>query len=275
MKYYFHIKMSSSTGRKAYLKRRIYTILKIFLIVIVFSLYFLILLRATMASLEDGRFRANKLDTVAPPNRQQSQKQSQKQQQHIGISNGRNSGVNGDQITSSSLSLKNFKDTTTTSFTTILNKNTKHQLETTLTKHKTIGKHIKLSSSLSTVTTAKKKNAMENNIVSSSTVNPIYEYSEELNTAAEMQFNERKAKLWDECVKHNIIGKYPPNAWEFFISPGHGITWCNIFKAASSTWMYYFNILGMKKCLLLFSFLFLFIIYIFILIQYIQAPRKI
>ncbi|XP_019565537.3 carbohydrate sulfotransferase 11 isoform X1 [Aedes albopictus] len=77
-----------------------------------------------------------------------------------------------------------------------------------------------------------------------STLNPVYEYSEELNAAAEADFNERRSVLWNVCADHRIIGKYPPNAWEFFISPGHGLAWCNIFKAASSTWMYYFNILG-------------------------------
>uniref|UniRef100_A0A182PPS5 Carbohydrate sulfotransferase n=1 Tax=Anopheles epiroticus TaxID=199890 RepID=A0A182PPS5_9DIPT len=77
-----------------------------------------------------------------------------------------------------------------------------------------------------------------------STLNPVYEYSDEMNAAAETDFNERRMVLWNVCAEHRIIGKYPPNAWEFFISPGHGIAWCNIFKAASSTWMYYFNILG-------------------------------
>uniref|UniRef100_A0A182QLS7 Carbohydrate sulfotransferase n=1 Tax=Anopheles farauti TaxID=69004 RepID=A0A182QLS7_9DIPT len=77
-----------------------------------------------------------------------------------------------------------------------------------------------------------------------STLNPVYEYSDEMNAAAETDFNERRMVLWNVCADHRIIGKYPPNAWEFFISPGHGIAWCNIFKAASSTWMYYFNILG-------------------------------
>ncbi|XP_040170684.1 carbohydrate sulfotransferase 11-like [Anopheles arabiensis] len=77
-----------------------------------------------------------------------------------------------------------------------------------------------------------------------STLNPVYEYSDEMNAAAETDFNERRMVLWNVCAEHRIVGKYPPNAWEFFISPGHGIAWCNIFKAASSTWMYYFNILG-------------------------------
>jgi hypothetical protein len=78
----------------------------------------------------------------------------------------------------------------------------------------------------------------------STTLNPVYEYSEEINAQAEHDFNERRKHLWDVCERHKIVGKLTPNAWEFFISPGHGLTWCNVFKAASSTWMYYFNILG-------------------------------
>uniref|UniRef100_A0A1B0CW14 Carbohydrate sulfotransferase n=1 Tax=Lutzomyia longipalpis TaxID=7200 RepID=A0A1B0CW14_LUTLO len=76
------------------------------------------------------------------------------------------------------------------------------------------------------------------------TLNPIYEYSEEVNAAAERDFAERKNHLWDMCIRRGMVGVYPPNAWEFFISPGHGLAWCNVFKAASSSWMYYFNILG-------------------------------
>lgn len=78
------------------------------------------------------------------------------------------------------------------------------------------------------------------------TINPIYEYSDELNAAAEMDFSERQSRLWEACSRNNMVGTHPPNAWEFFISPGHSLTWCNVFKAASSTWMYYFNILGLR-----------------------------
>lgn len=77
-----------------------------------------------------------------------------------------------------------------------------------------------------------------------STANPIYEYSEEINAQAERDFNERRDNLWKVCQKRQIIGKMSPNAWEFFLSPGHGLAWCTVYKAASSAWMYYFNILG-------------------------------
>jgi chondroitin 4-sulfotransferase 11 len=76
------------------------------------------------------------------------------------------------------------------------------------------------------------------------TVNPVYEYSEEINAQAEKDFNGRRQHLWDICERNRLAGKLSPNAWEFFISPGHGIAWCNVFKAASTTWMYYMNILA-------------------------------
>lgn len=81
----------------------------------------------------------------------------------------------------------------------------------------------------------------------SSTLNPVYEYSEEINAQAEKAFNERRGHLWEVCERNKIVGKFAPNAWEFFISPGHGLAWCNVFKAASTTWMYYFNVLGWLK----------------------------
>lgn len=86
-----------------------------------------------------------------------------------------------------------------------------------------------------------KKKAGESGL---STLNPIYEYSEEINAQAERDFNERRDNLWKVCQKSQIAGKLSPNAWEFFLSPGHGLAWCTVYKAASSTWMYYFNLLG-------------------------------
>jgi hypothetical protein len=85
----------------------------------------------------------------------------------------------------------------------------------------------------------------------SSTINPVYEYSEEINAAAERDFHVRREQLAETCNKFNIVNKYPPNAWEFFISQGHGLAWCNVFKAASSTWMYYFNLLGNYSTILI------------------------
>lgn len=78
----------------------------------------------------------------------------------------------------------------------------------------------------------------------STSINPVYEYSDEINLAAENDFHHRRQHLDNICDKFLYLKQYQPNAFEFIVSPGHGIAWCNIFKAASSTWMYYFNILG-------------------------------
>ncbi|XP_037958197.1 carbohydrate sulfotransferase 11 [Teleopsis dalmanni] len=76
------------------------------------------------------------------------------------------------------------------------------------------------------------------------TLNPVYDYSEEIHSATEKELEQRREHLNKVCKRYNLQSNYPPNPWEFFISPGHNIVWCNVFKAASSTWMYYFNVLG-------------------------------
>ncbi|XP_072385912.1 carbohydrate sulfotransferase 11-like [Diabrotica undecimpunctata] len=35
-----------------------------------------------------------------------------------------------------------------------------------------------------------------------------------------------------------------PNSWEFLVDNKHHLIWCNVFKAASTSWMYNFNILA-------------------------------
>lgn len=80
-----------------------------------------------------------------------------------------------------------------------------------------------------------------------STLNPVYEYSEEMHSRTERDLRLRREHLATVCERYKLQEKYPPNPWEFFISPGHNnLVWCNVFKAASSTWMYYFNILGKR-----------------------------
>lgn len=72
----------------------------------------------------------------------------------------------------------------------------------------------------------------------------LYEYSDDLNAALEQEFAERNQLLAEECANLQLTNRYPPNAWEFFVSPGHSLAWCPVFKAASSLWLYYFNVLG-------------------------------
>lgn len=37
---------------------------------------------------------------------------------------------------------------------------------------------------------------------------------------------------------------YKPKAWEYLINREYHLVWCNVFKAASTSWMYNFNLLA-------------------------------
>lgn len=76
------------------------------------------------------------------------------------------------------------------------------------------------------------------------TLNPVYEYSEELHDATSRDLHQRTKQLNKVCEERKLFSKYEPKPCEFFISPGHNLVWCNVFKAASTMWMYYFNVLG-------------------------------
>ncbi|KAG8225636.1 hypothetical protein J437_LFUL013674 [Ladona fulva] len=59
----------------------------------------------------------------------------------------------------------------------------------------------------------------------------------------------RRERVWEVCKASGLVSedgtsKTEPNAWEFFIDERHHLVWCNVFKAASSSWMYNFNLLG-------------------------------
>lgn len=41
-------------------------------------------------------------------------------------------------------------------------------------------------------------------------------------------------------TEHN----YKPKAWEYLIQPDYRLVWCNVFKAASTSWMYNFNLMA-------------------------------
>jgi len=64
--------------------------------------------------------------------------------------------------------------------------------------------------------------------IPASTLNPVYEYSEELHSCTERDLKLRREHLATVCERYNLQEKYPPNPWEFFISPGHNnLVWCN------------------------------------------------
>lgn len=73
-------------------------------------------------------------------------------------------------------------------------------------------------------------------------------------SASEMQrigdrMDARLAHLDDRCHAFGLHRRandslHRPNAWEFLVNRPHHLIWCNVFKAASTSWMYNFNILA-------------------------------
>ena len=69
------------------------------------------------------------------------------------------------------------------------------------------------------------------------TLNPIYEYSEEINAQTELDFKKRRDHLWKTCAKNHMINALKPNSKEFILT--HDLAWCTIFKAASTTFLFF------------------------------------
>ncbi|CAH1394088.1 unnamed protein product [Nezara viridula] len=62
----------------------------------------------------------------------------------------------------------------------------------------------------------------------------------------------RKLKVKEACAKYGLDKEgndslHQPNPWEFLINKKYHLVWCNIFKAASTSWMYNFNLLAGYK----------------------------
>lgn len=65
----------------------------------------------------------------------------------------------------------------------------------------------------------------------------------------EARMLQRQVNLKEGCKKHglDVPGKDPlhqANPWEYFINRERKFVWCNVFKSASTSWMYVFNILA-------------------------------
>ncbi|KAK8401468.1 hypothetical protein O3P69_002904 [Scylla paramamosain] len=61
------------------------------------------------------------------------------------------------------------------------------------------------------------------------------------------RLSQRQRHVQETCRKYGLDKAnktYQPNAWEFLINEEHNLAWCNVFKAASSTWFYNFNLLA-------------------------------
>lgn len=60
---------------------------------------------------------------------------------------------------------------------------------------------------------------------------------------------QRTERLAQKCTDFGLdIRKndslHKPNSWEFLVNKRYHLVWCNVFKAASTSWMYNFNILA-------------------------------
>ncbi|KAJ0174152.1 hypothetical protein K1T71_010298 [Dendrolimus kikuchii] len=55
----------------------------------------------------------------------------------------------------------------------------------------------------------------------------------------------RREFLHNECSRFGLDGSSnKANAWEYLINRQYHVIWCNIFKAASTSWMYNFNLMA-------------------------------
>ncbi|XP_058457813.1 carbohydrate sulfotransferase 11 [Malaya genurostris] len=57
----------------------------------------------------------------------------------------------------------------------------------------------------------------------------------------------RVSRLQEKCTEYGLnVPKqnYKPKAWEYLINREYHLVWCNVFKAASTSWMYNFNLLA-------------------------------
>lgn len=72
---------------------------------------------------------------------------------------------------------------------------------------------------------------------------------EERLVETEYRLADRRSFLAQKCSEEGLDrpgndSLHKPNAWEFLVNRQHHLIWCNIFKAASTSWMYNFNLLA-------------------------------
>ncbi|XP_053683858.1 carbohydrate sulfotransferase 11 [Sabethes cyaneus] len=61
------------------------------------------------------------------------------------------------------------------------------------------------------------------------------------------RMEKRVARLSEKCTEYRLNEpkqNYKPKAWEYLINHEYHLVWCNVFKAASTSWMYNFNLLA-------------------------------
>lgn len=67
--------------------------------------------------------------------------------------------------------------------------------------------------------------------------------------SSRLKMQGRSTHLQEKCSfygldVHGNDTLHKPNPWEFLINKKHHLVWCNVFKAASTSWMYNFNLLA-------------------------------
>lgn len=65
----------------------------------------------------------------------------------------------------------------------------------------------------------------------------------------ENRMQKRTKRLAHKCSEFGLDVRekgplHKPNSWEFLVNRKYHLIWCNVFKAASTSWMYNFNILA-------------------------------
>lgn len=65
----------------------------------------------------------------------------------------------------------------------------------------------------------------------------------------ENRMKKRTKRLAHKCSEFGLDVRendplHKPNSWEFLVNRKYHLIWCNVFKAASTSWMYNFNILA-------------------------------
>ena len=61
--------------------------------------------------------------------------------------------------------------------------------------------------------------------------------------------SKRRKVMHDACHQEGLDqaghdSLHQVNPWEYFINKEHKLVWCNVFKSASTSWMYIFNVLA-------------------------------
>ncbi|XP_055708756.1 carbohydrate sulfotransferase 11-like [Phlebotomus papatasi] len=68
----------------------------------------------------------------------------------------------------------------------------------------------------------------------------------------EARMQKRVERVAEVCSQYGLDRRgndslHRPNSWEFLINKQYRLVWCNVFKAASTSWMYNFNLMAGYK----------------------------